>query len=149
MPVMDIPPVGVSGQFQADLVDPQGNVPTNVFRTGDQLGVDCSWFLQGALASSLGGSWRAQLTLEGLGTAIEITFPAAPPNPGPAVLDGRTGQANPYRHRIREPLSTAMLGGQPSVLAKVGIALTYRDAANTPGPIAAFVDLGVVQIFEP
>jgi hypothetical protein len=79
MPVMDIPPVGVSGQFEANLVDPQGNVPTNVFRTGDQLGVDCSWFLQGALASSLGGSWRAQLTLEGLGTAVEITFPAAPP----------------------------------------------------------------------
>jgi hypothetical protein len=152
MAVMDIPPIGVSGRFEANLVDPLGVVPpSNVYRIGDQLGVDCDWFIDGALASSLGGQWRVQLTLEGRGTALEVTRPPVPPTPGPAALDGRTGPppAPGYRHQFREALNAGILGGQPSILVSVGVALTYIDAANTPGPIAAFIDLGVVQIFQP
>jgi hypothetical protein len=148
MPVMDIPPVGVSGQFQAQVVDPQGNQPTNVIRTGELLGIDCRWFIDGALASSLGGQWRLQVVFEGLGTAVEFSGPSTAPVPQ-AILDGRTGSGSPYTHEFRIPMTNAILGGQSSVLAKVGVALTYIDAANTPGPIAAFVDLGVVQIFRP
>ena len=43
------------------------------------------------------------------------------------------------------------LGGQPSVLARVGVALTYRfpvGVGGQPGPIATFLELGVVQIYD-
>jgi hypothetical protein len=151
---MDIPPVGITGQFEANVIDPSGNVPTNVIRITDVWRVDCSWYIDGLLASSLGGQWRLQVVLEGLGSALEgETVVTAPPPianwPTAPNLDGRTGPGNPYTHSFSFGPGVPGLGGQPSVLGNVGVALTYIDAANTPGPIAAFVDLGVVQFFEP
>jgi hypothetical protein len=43
------------------------------------------------------------------------------------------------------------LGGQPSVMARVGVALTYKfpvGVGGHPGPIATFLELGVVQIYQ-
>lgn len=154
MAVVDIPVLPLNGRFQAEVIDPVGDAPTNVIRISDPWRVDCSWWLGGPLASVIGGQWRLQVVLEGLGSAVEGETPVTAPAPSAAWptapnLDGRTGPANPYEHSFQFGPGFPGLGGQPSVLVNVGVALTYLDAAANPGPIAAFLDLGVVQFFQP
>jgi hypothetical protein len=92
---VDIGPLAVNGQLEAIVVDPVGDAPTNVIRRSDPFRVDCRWFLDGPLASSLGGKWRVELLGEGQGPAIEFEVPAAALIP----LDGRTGPGRRTRRR--------------------------------------------------
>jgi hypothetical protein len=141
---VDIGPLAVNGQLNAVVVDPVGNAPTNVVRRSDPFRVDCSCFLDGPLASSLGGKWRVELLAEGQGPAIEVEIPA----PALVPLDGRTGSGTPYTTSILIPANSVNLGGSPQAVLDLTIALTYIDVANTPGPIAAFVDLDKVMVFQ-
>jgi len=141
---VDIGPLAVTGQLDAVVVDPVGNAPTNVVRRSDPFRVDCRWFLDGPLASSLGGKWRVELLAEGQGPAIEVEVPA----PALIPLDGRTGPGTPYTTSILVPANSVNLGGSPQAVLDLTIALTYIDVANTPGPIAAFVDLDKVMVFQ-
>jgi hypothetical protein len=145
VPQVEIPVPAINGQLQAEVFDPTGVSPLNVVRNSTGFRIDCQWWIDGPLANVLGGSWRVQAFLEGRGTQVEITVPVTAPIP----LDGRTGPPpNPvYGHNFQFPPGAINLGGQPAILMDAGIALTYLTVANTPGPIAGFVDLGVVQVF--
>ena len=144
MATVDIGPVAVNGQLDVIVVDPVGDAPTNVIRASDPFRVDCSWFLDGPLASSLGGKWRVELLGEGQGPAIEFELPAA----ALIALDGRTGPGTPYTTSIVIPANSVNLGASPQAVLDLTVALTYIDVANTPGPIAAFVDLDKVMVYQ-
>jgi hypothetical protein len=142
--IVDIGPLAVNGQLEAVVVDPVGDAPTNVIRRSDPFRVDCRWFIDGPLASSLGGQWRLELLAEGQGPAIEIEVPA----PSLIPLDGRTGPGTPYTTSFNVPANSVNLLGSPQAVLDLTVALTYIDVANTPGPIAAFVDLDKVMVFQ-
>ena len=144
MATVDIGPLAVNGQLEAIVVDPVGDAPTNVIRRSDPFRVDCRWFLDGPLASSLGGKWRVELLAEGQGPAIEVEVPA----PALIPLDGRTGPGSPYTTSFTIPPNSINLLGSPQAVLDLTVALTYIDVANTPGPIAAFVDLDKVMVFQ-
>ena len=144
MATVDIGPLAVNGQLDAVVIDPVGNAPTNVIRNSDPFQVDCSWYLDGPLASSLGGKWRVELLGEGQGPAIEFELPA----PSLIPLDGRTGPGTPYTTSIVIPAGSVSMGGSPQAVLDLTVALTYIDVAGTPGPIAAFVDLDKVMVFQ-
>lgn len=144
MATVDIGPLAVNGQLDAVVVDPVGDAPTNVIRRSDPFRVDCRWFIDGPLASSLGGQWRLELLAEGQGPAIEIEVPA----PSLIPLDGRTGPGAPYTTSFNIPANSVNLLGSPQAVLDLTVALTYIDVANTPGPIAAFVDLDKVMVFQ-
>jgi len=144
-------PAGVfSGTFSADIVEvgPAPVPPTQVIRTDETWKIACSWTLSGLLAPALDGTWSVQAVVEGLGAAVELTRPpesvplsAAPPFPVPRQ----------YAHDIVFNPGSVNLLGQPSVLARVGVALTYRfpvGVGGQPGPIATFLELGPVQIYQ-
>jgi hypothetical protein len=141
---VDIGPLAVNGQFEAIVVDPVGDAPTNVIRRSDPFRVDCRWFIDGPLASSLGGQWHLELIVEGQGTALELEVPA----PLNIPLDGRTGPGTPYTTSFNIPANSVNLLGRPQAVLDLTVALTYLDVANTPGPIAAFVDLDKVMVFQ-
>jgi hypothetical protein len=144
MATVDIGPLAVNGQLNATVVDPVGDAPTNVIRRSDPFEVRCEWFVDGPLAPALGGKWRVELLGEGQGPAIEFELP------GPALiaLDGRTGPGSPYTSVFSIPANSVNLLGRPQAVVDLTVALTYIDVANQPGPIAAFVDLDKVMVFE-
>lgn len=131
----------VTGQFEAFVHD-LGGAPINVIRRSEEWHIHCSWFIEGGLASSLGGRWEVSAALEAIGPGVE--FVTAIQN---VTLDGRTGAATPYNATIVFPANSINLTGLQKVPFKVVGLLNYDDAALNPGPMAAFVDLGVVQIY--
>jgi hypothetical protein len=141
---VDIGPLAVNGELEAIVVDPVGDAPTNVIRRSDPFEVRCRWFVDGPLAPALGGQWRVELLGEGQGPAIEIEVPA----PALIALDGRTGPGSPYTTTFNIPANSVNLLGRPQAVLDLTVALTYIDVANNPGPIAAFVDLDKVMVFQ-
>jgi hypothetical protein len=134
----------ISGQFTAVVVEDPTNTPTNVIPSDSAWRIDCEWFLTPP-GKIVGGSWRLQAIVEGLGTATEFETAAVT-----VPIDGRVQPPGPnYTQSINFPPPQAVLGAsQDSVLLKVGVALTYRTLQNTPGPFAAFLDLGVIQVYR-
>jgi len=141
---VDIGPLAVNGQLEAIVVDPVGDAPTNVIRRSDPFRVDCRWFIDGPLAPALGGKWRVELLGEGQGPALEFEIPA----PALISLDGRTGPGSPYTTSFNIAANSVNLLGRPQAVLDLTVALTYIDVANNPGPIAAFVDLDKVMVFQ-
>jgi hypothetical protein len=141
---VDIGPLAVNGELEAIVVDPVGDAPTNVIRRSDPFEVRCRWFVDGPLAPALGGQWRVELLGEGQGPAIEIEVPA----PALIALDGRTGPGSPYTTTFNIPANSVNLLGRPQAVLDLTVALTYIDVAGNPGPIAAFVDLDTVMVFQ-
>jgi hypothetical protein len=141
---VDIGPLAVNGELEAIVVDPVGDAPTNVIRRSDPFEVRCRWFVDGPLAPALGGQWRVELLGEGQGPAIEIEVPA----PALIALDGRTGPGSPYTTTFNIPANSVNLLGRPQAVLDLTVALTYIDVAGNPGPIAAFVDLDKVMVFQ-
>jgi hypothetical protein len=141
---VDIGPLAVNGELEAIVVDPVGDAPTNVIRRSDPFEVRCRWFVDGPLAPALGGQWRVELLGEGQGPAIEIEVPA----PALIALDGRTGPGSPYTTTFNIPANSVNLLGRPQAVLDLTVALTYIDVAANPGPIAAFVDLDKVMVFQ-
>lgn len=130
----------IGGELSAKIVEAPSNNPTNVIPSTSSWRIDCSWYLRPP-GVVVGGSWRLQAMLEGLGSAPEfettaITIP----------IDGRVEPLN-YTQSIAFP-APQNTGGQDSVLYKVTVALAYRTLQNRPGPFAAFLDLGVLQVFH-
>jgi len=131
----------VTGQFEAVIVD-TGAAPINVVRRNEAWRIDCRWFIQGGMASSLGGRWELSAALEALGPGAEVVT-----NPQVTPLDGRTGPGSPYTDQVNFPANTINLGGAQKVPFHVVVLLNYDDQAGNPGPMAASIDLGVMTVY--
>lgn len=131
----------ITGELSAVIVEAPSNAPTNVIPSTSDFRIECTWHLQPP-GSIVGGTWRLQAIVEGLGTALETeTVPINIP------IDGRVFP-QVYTQNILFPSPQTAVGAQDAVLLKMGVALTYRTLQNNPGPLAAFLDLGVLQIFK-
>jgi hypothetical protein len=141
MATVEIGPFNVTGELSANVNDPAG-APINVLRSNQAWSVDCSWFLDGNAGQAIGGSWRIKLIAEGQGLDIEgQTVPQV------IALDGRVGAANPYTASFQFGPNSVPLGGDAEAVLDLTVVLTHVDLANTPGPLAAFVDLDKVMVY--
>jgi hypothetical protein len=153
MPTVEINAgVPLSGLFTAVLVDSSGVPPTDVIRTSDAFRIDCTWFVTGGLASSLGGTWYVQAAFESIGPGdefrtAEIPVPLTglagpPPAPGYAASISVPAGANfPAGGPLKVP------AGQRNEPYQLTVLLAYTDVANNPGPLAASVNLETVTIY--
>jgi hypothetical protein len=130
----------IDGTLSATIVDVASNAPSNVIPQDKEWRIDCVWFLNAA-GVVVGGNWGLQAVIEGLGTAPEFQTPRLV-----VPIDGRVFPST-YNQSITFP-PPQDIGTEDAALFKVGVALTYRTPAGTPGPLAAFLDLGVVEIFK-
>jgi hypothetical protein len=140
--VVDIDIGAGTGTFEAILQDPQGNPAgsTSVIQVSDPWSVDCRWQVSGLIAL-FSGTWRIQVLLEGMGGAA-AEFQRTENVPMVA------NQTTPYTRSVAFPANTINLGAEDAMSFHVTAVLTARTAANAPLPVAALVDLGVVQIFR-
>jgi hypothetical protein len=140
---VDIDVSAGAGTFDATIVDPQGAVggPVNVIQVTDTWRVDCSWSVTGMIRQ-MSGTWRVQVVLEGLGGA-------APEQQQPTqIVPMVPGQATPYTTQVVFPGGTINLGTEDAFSFHIIALLTARDGANNPLPVAAAVDLGMVQVYR-
>jgi hypothetical protein len=154
MPTVDIN-VGapLTGKFTAVLTDSSGVPPTDVIRTSDAFSIDCTWYIDGGLASSLGGTWYVQAAFESIGPGDE--FRSAEIS---VVLDGRTGPppAAGYSASISVPAGANFPGAGGPIKVPAGhrnqpyqvtVLLAYTDVPGNPGPLAASVNLEELTIY--
>jgi hypothetical protein len=142
MAVVDIDVGAGAGTFQAIVRDPQGNPAgsASVIQVSDPWSVECTWQISGLIAL-FSGTWRVQVLLEGMGgAAAEFQRTVSVPMVA--------NQTTPYTQSVDFPPNSINLGAEDSLSFHVTAVLTARTAANAPLPVAAIVDLGVVQIYR-
>lgn len=147
MPIVEIQTPTVSGSLDAKIVDVAGNGLPSIVRANEEWRIDASWYLDGTFASSIAGSWRLQAQLQGSDDVV--TELRRPVNPLVIALDQRTGSANPYTGQIVFPAGefSGLLATRDSIVFDIVVTLNFRDVANAPGPMAAFVNLGQLQVY--
>jgi hypothetical protein len=143
MPQVDID-IGLgAGTFDATIIDPQGNPagPASVIQASDPWRVDCTWQVSGVIAL-FSGTWRIQVLLEGLGGGAP-EFQRTETEPMVA------NKTTPYTKQVTFPAGSIVLPAtEDSLSFNVNAVLTARTSGNAPLPVAALVDLGVVEIYR-
>jgi hypothetical protein len=141
----------ITGQFTVNLVDGSGVAPNDVIRVSDQFSIDCSWYIDGGLASSLGGVWYVRAAFESIGPGPEFHS-----DEEMVTLDGRTlSSGPPYTASLVFPPGPNFPGtagekvpaGARFASYEVAVILSYTDVAANPGPIAASVNLERLTIY--
>lgn len=133
----------LTGSVSAKIVDHQGVAPGHIIRVDNDWSVNFNWSLQGPLASCICGTWCLRVHLESIGPGPELALfedkdIEIPLNP--------CGDGN-YTYKFHVPAGTVS-GEGCGPTYKVVATLTYRTPCDRPGPIAGFVDLGLVQFYE-
>lgn len=131
------------GTMSAQIIDAQGVAPSHIIRADDHWAVQFNWSLKGQLASCICGTWCLRVHLESIGSGPELSLFADKDIEVP--LDP-CGDGN-YSYAFRVPAGTVS-GEGCGPTYKVVATLTYRTPCGRPGPIAGFVDLGLVQFYE-
>ena len=147
----------LTGQFEAVIVDVDKVPPPDVVRTDEPLQVDCKWYIEGGLASSIGGTWHLQVAFESIGPGPELRLPTTEMD---IDLDGRVGSANPYVASVDIPAGDKFPGTSlekvPATVPdrelsepyEITALLTYTDVNGKAGPLAATADLHVLTYFR-
>jgi hypothetical protein len=143
-------PLISAGDFTATVLDPGSGTPTTVIRTEDAWSVRTSWYLEGPIVALLNGRWRLQVALESIGNqGTEMVSPSVFVNYSAGTLTGvYPNQRMSFDASVAFPAGTPPLGGAPDVAYHVSAMLTYLTPAGAPGPFAAVIDLGLIQIFD-
>jgi hypothetical protein len=137
-------PGPLSGQFDAVVVDP-GGAPTNVIRTQDAWSVACTWHMDGPIAPLLAGTWELRVSLESIGGGPELTSAPLIVNYAAGTV---VGNSVSFAGSINFPAGTPALGASDTIPFQVVAHLFFKEPSSKPGPFAANVDLGVVQVYD-
>ncbi|MCA9999477.1 MAG: hypothetical protein KDE56_27125 [Anaerolineales bacterium] len=133
----------LTGSISAKIVDKEGVPPGNIIRADDDWAVKFHWTFKGQLASCICGEWCLHVHMESIGKGPELDLfedhdVRVPLNP---CGDGE------YWYTFEVPAGTVPAKGCGPVYKAVAT-LTYRTPCDKPGPIAGFVDLGLVQFYR-
>jgi hypothetical protein len=144
MATVEIQTPTLSGELEAHYVDPAGNGLPNIVRVSEPFAIDARWYIDGSFAPLLAGTWYLQAQFQSSDDVVGEF--RRPPSPIQVTLDGRTGPGTPYSASI--PLGgTFNLNGRDSQVYEVTVTLNYHAPNGTPGPMAAFVELGKLMVY--
>jgi len=138
-------PEYLAGSIGADIVEFGGVKPTTIIRTDTDWAIRIKWSLTGTLAPLICGEWCVHAFLESMGPGPELRLPSEREEiriPLDPCGDGKCT----YDFRIPRGTVKAEHCGIPY---KLVVSLTYYDQCNRPGPMAGFVELPMVQFYEP
>jgi hypothetical protein len=142
---INIPPL-TGAITKAELFEVGGvTPPTNVISFAQAFGVHMEWQLCGFLAPYLPGNWRVVLLMEKMGPGGE---PDVPPGGQTVALSAHVPCATApgcicWTHDLN-----VTAGAVPAGTYHVVVSLTWEPATGTPGPMAGFADLGMLQIYQ-
>ena len=142
-------PLITAGDFSANVLDPGSGTPTNVIRTEDPWAVHASGSSRVPIVPILNGRWRLQVALESdRQPGHRDGGPRGPRGLQAGHAVGRLPEPGACRFHahVNFPAGTPPLGGAADMVYHCSAMLTYLTPANTPGPFAAVIDLGLVPI---
>ena len=137
-----LPKPHLEGDIYANVYEIGGASPTAIVRVDQDWGVKVRWDLKGSLAPFICGEWCLHLRLESMGPGPELIFnvprriPLNPCGRGTYNFDFRV-----KRGKIR--------ADHCSIPYKPVVTITYYTACHKPGPIAGFVELPIMQFYDP
>jgi hypothetical protein len=145
--------LALNGWMSADILDNSGTTPIQIIKTDTPWQVRVRWQLNGPFVETMAGSWHIHVLIEqmggtvGGGHGLEVSRFFLPNVPFVATA------GNLY-NRVCGFDVAGMAAWAPPVpheggLYRVLVTLTFWNLDDTPGPLAGFVDPGIVQIFAP
>jgi hypothetical protein len=119
---------------------------TNV-RTDQDWRVEVGWYLEGSLLSSafftFVGEWIVSVRLESMGTGGEHNLPEV----RVSVDDCTSPSPDRREYTATIPVLAGSPGAPQADVYKVVTVITYEDPDGNPGPIAGFLEGGLLQIY--
>lgn len=134
----------LSGKISATIYEKDGTTPTTIIKSDQDWYVLLKWEMSGPFVPTMAGSWHAHLNLESMGPGVETSLFS-----GLCSQDWKTD--DPAKYECKLTVNAGQLGTIPhqGAIFRAIVTLVYRDATGHPGPIAGYVDCGLVQIFNP
>lgn len=132
----------LAGDIHARIYEKRGASPTNIVRVDQDWGVKVHWYLKGSLARLICGKWCLHLRLESMGPGRDLLFNAPrkirlnPCGRGKYSFDFRVKRGTIRPHHCSIPY-------------KPVVTITYYTVCHKPGPIAGFVELPIMQFYDP
>jgi hypothetical protein len=152
---IEVPLGAIRGDFNAVVVDANGDPPIDIIRVSDEFRIRCTWYVDGPLARMLCGCWHVRAAFESVGPGPEFFT-----DENVVQIDGRTGSGNPYTTDLVFPVGADFPGAPPGTtwpkvqpegigVYEVAVILTCRSRwNNAPVPIAGSVNLEKLTIFD-
>jgi hypothetical protein len=137
-----LPKPHLVGDIFASVYEVGGANPTTIISVDQDWGVRIRWDLKGSLAPFICGEWCLHLRLESMGPGRELLFslprriPLNPCGRGSYYVDFRIKRGMIKPHHCSIPY-------------KPVVTLTYYTVCHKPGPIAGFVELPIIQFYDP
>ena len=135
------------GTIEADVYELGGVAPTNIIRIDEDWLVRIKWALHGSLKSMICGKWCLHVHLESIGRGPELDLPH-PDRKEEIHVDLDPCGNGEYCYDFRVPAGTVR-PEHCSTPFKVVATVTYENACCKPGPMAGFVEFGILQFYDP
>ena len=134
----------LSGYISADVYEVGGVAPTNIIRLDQDWRVHLNWALEGSLKSMICGTWCIHLHLESIGKGRELDLPYH--DDARVPLDPCGDSCYNYDFRVHKGTVRPEHCSTPYKLVAT---VVYENACCKPGPMAGFVELGIIQFYDP
>jgi hypothetical protein len=139
---VSLPQLYLGGEINAEVYEKEGAKPTAIIRSDQEWGVKIHWDLKGSLVPFICGEWCIHLRLESMGPGPELKLDARREIPLDPCCNGEY-----YYDFCVEP--GKIRAEHCSIPYKPVVTVTYYTACHKPGPIAGFVELPILQFYEP
>jgi hypothetical protein len=120
--------------------------PTTIIRTDQSWAVQVSWRNTGLATGMIDGQWHLHVFAESLGPGAEVMLTDLPED---HIFDLEPGPAPSYNRHFHVNAGALPVGPAGVTLYKLVTSLTYIDAAGNRGPMAAYVEGPIIQVYDP
>lgn len=138
-------PEYLQGSIQAAIMEYGGVKPTTIIRTDTDWAIRISWSLHGVLSPLICGDWCIHAFFESMGPGPELKLPD---DKGEILIPlDPCGDCN-YQYDFYIPKGKVGVE-HCGIPYKLVVSLTYYDSCGRPGPMAGFVELPMLQFYNP
>lgn len=144
------PPALLSGEILATTHFDPDQDRNNVLEIDRHWFVKAQWYLEGPIASYLGGTFHVQVVVEGIGRGDEETLATVDVPTSSGYMVGDQLMFSQWIHipsRLENPNPNKVIN-RPGVY-KLVLVLTYTRPTGKTGRIAGFTEGPMIQFYEP
>lgn len=136
----------LNGTIDTSIIEVGGVNPTSILEGDKDFEVHVKWTLSGPLTPFVAGSWHVNLYFEAIGPGVEPKVPA-PAQTQIVVPLAPAPSPNNYSATVTVPAGTleATKDSRPYLLV---VTVTYRTVLDKPGPMAAFRETRMLQVYR-
>lgn len=144
----ETPTINLVGNISANVHEHGGVAPSTIIKAGDPWAITVNWEMKGANWHMIAGKWHVHVNLESIGPGPELSLvDFADPKCQNQPLPSPTGTYNCHFDIPGTVLNENVVPHQ-GLAMKVVVLLTYVDQLGHRGPIAAYWEGPILQIYD-